>query len=462
MLLFHFLTSRLLEPIHVWMTMLGPDHVLANVGHLQIPAFDKRQPIPGESDVAYDAGCSGYVVIKIPRIQMGRVLRAKGFRQVPGLEWTSRWSKEISDPLDTWASSEIRTIHISEGYSDHAMELRVRQFVPITGDKLERTWNYNGQQISVSIPPFALIDLDEARKSFARHIDANIQDALRRVTGTSARMIRATYLQAWRLGQRLGVDPEVSAIIHATMRLWTSTRLNTTSTFIVGIDTLGMPPDILDETSPTPGKIPLPPVLGAQLNLVMIHHIQARLRKTVLDQLQRIVQKNKHSTWLVTYFVDFILLHNASMIISHDAGYARKHGINRRFAREDKVKEYHAAYFHYCNKGLYPFSDECSDAELRGLAQLTDRDVEFVRATRKYAKHRGLRPEITALAQKHLVLNICIAFSQHKEGGEMPLSEIASEMVRAERLVGAALTKRGFHDETRTSRSRKLEQRNDE
>lgn len=213
------------------------------------------------------------------------------------------------------------------------MELRVRQFVPITGDKLERTWNYNGQQISVSIPPFALIDLDEARKSFARHIDANIQDALRRVTGTSARMIRATYLQAWRLGQRLGVDPEVSAIIHATMRLWTSTRLNTTSTFIVGIDTLGMPPDILDETSPTPGKIPLPPVLGAQLNLVMIHHIQARLRKTVLDQLQRIVQKNKHSTWLVTYFVDFILLHNASMIISHDAGYARKHGINVRIAK---------------------------------------------------------------------------------------------------------------------------------
>lgn len=250
--------------------------------------------------------------------------------QVPGFEWTRRWSKDLSDPIDTWASSETRIIHISEGFSAHVMEIEVRQFVPVEGDKLERTWSYHGQQKSVGIPPFALVDMEKARRSFARHVDANINETLRKVTHSSARIVQATYAQAWRLGQRQDAPPEELDIIQATIRLWTSTRLNTISCFIVGRETLGMPQNILDETSPTPGHIPLPPVLGAQLNLVMIHQIQAKLRKAVLDQLQRLVLKHKHTNWLVMYFVDFILLHNASMIIGHDASYARKHGINVR------------------------------------------------------------------------------------------------------------------------------------
>ncbi|KAM3431419.1 hypothetical protein MY4824_007129 [Beauveria thailandica] len=278
------------------------------------------------------------------------------------------------------------------------MELQVRQFVPMEGDKLDRTWDYNGEKKSVRIPPFALVDTHKTRKAFARHIDASVDDTLknviRSVEGTLGKWMRVTYLEAFRLAQRSDAPPEVSKILQSTFRLWTSTRLNTISCFIVGEETLGMPSDILDDTSPTPGKVPVPPVMGAQLNLIMIHQIQAKLRKTVLEQLQKIVQKNKHSTWLVTYFVNFILLHNASMIISHDAGYAKKHGIKRRFAREDKVKEYHIganiilAYFHYCNKGLYPFSDECSDSELKSLAELNENDVKFVRCTANYARAR--------------------------------------------------------------------------
>ncbi|KAG5936009.1 hypothetical protein E4U53_000309, partial [Claviceps sorghi] len=64
----------------------------------------------------------------------------------------------------------------------------------------------------------------------------------------------------------------------------------------------------------------------------------------------------------------------------------------RRFAREDKVREYHLganillAHFHYCNKGWYPFSDECKDQDLRTLADLSDDKVQFVHETRKFAK----------------------------------------------------------------------------
>lgn len=47
------------------------------------------------------------------------------------------------------------------------------------------------------------------------------------------------------------------------------------------------------------------------------------------------------------------------------------------------------AHFHYCNKGMYPFSDECKDKDLRTLADLNDDEIQYVHATRHFAKrHR--------------------------------------------------------------------------
>lgn len=40
------------------------------------------------------------------------------------------------------------------------------------------------------------------------------------------------------------------------------------------------------------------------------------------------------------------------------------------------------AYFHYCNKGIYPFSNECKEQDLRTLAELDDNMMAFVKETR--------------------------------------------------------------------------------
>jgi hypothetical protein len=90
--------------------------------------------------------------------------------------------------------------------------------------------------------------------------------------------------------------------------------------------------------------------------------------------------------------------------------------LQRRFAREEKVKEYHLgeltyylapalkclltqkyekganillAHFHYCNKGIYPFSEECKDQDLRTLAGLDEEKIKFVHATSSLAKRYG-------------------------------------------------------------------------
>lgn len=114
------------------------------------------------------------------------------------------------------------------------------------------------------------------------------------------------------------------------LRLWVSIRVTTRSIRIIGEETLGMSKDILDETSPLHGSIPVPPVMGAQIDLIVIRGIQAQLSKTMLSALSKVILLNNTSVWFTIYLCIFIWLHNCAMLTRHDAGYARKHGIQVR------------------------------------------------------------------------------------------------------------------------------------
>lgn len=247
--------------------------------------------------------------------------------QVPGYEWTRRWTNNISDPIQKWASSDVKFIRISTGYSKKCIELQVREFVPQDGDKLERTWVHQGTRKSVPVPPYALMDLEDGKSAYLKHISDAMGDTLQHIAERSSGLLRKTYVQAFRMYRDTTIPEDWKQLFDWTFRLWTAIRLSTTSDFIVGEEKLGMSYNILDTTNPNHGKIPVPPVLGAQLDVVMIHHIQTRLRRELLDKLQKMVLKNKQSTWFVTYLVTFMLLHNAALITAHDAAYARKHGI---------------------------------------------------------------------------------------------------------------------------------------
>ncbi|KAM0511361.1 hypothetical protein ACHAPE_009949 [Trichoderma viride] len=312
--------------------------------------------------------------------------------QVPGYEWTQRWTKGTSDPIQLWASSEIRTVEISVRYSTERLPLKVRRFVPQEGDKLERTWAYRGTKKSALIPPYALVDVEAGTSAYTTYIRESMKGIFSTMLGSEEDLLYKTYLLAYHMWQKEERTSEAFGLLNWTLRLWVAIRLSTTSAFIVGKETLDMPANILDESSPDHGKIPLPPVMGAQMDTILIHHIQNKLRHELLDNLQKVMLRNKPTSWLVTYLVSFILLHNIALITKHDASYARKHGMNRRFAREEKVREYHMganiilAHFHYCNKGRIPFSDECEDKDLRALAQLDKEKIQFVHATRALAQ----------------------------------------------------------------------------
>jgi hypothetical protein len=82
-----------------------------------------------------------------------------------------------------------------------------------------------------------------------------------------------------------------------------------------------------DETSPFYGKIPVPPVMESQIELILTQDIQIPIRKIVLDKVQNLITRNRLNTWFTIYLCNFILLHNCSMIIKSDASYAKENGL---------------------------------------------------------------------------------------------------------------------------------------
>ncbi|CAK7219571.1 hypothetical protein SCUCBS95973_003860 [Sporothrix curviconia] len=315
--------------------------------------------------------------------------------QVKGHEWTLRWKDNtILDDVGHWASSEIRVVRITEGYTNEYVELRVRKFIPQAGDSLDRSWvTPDGRSRSVQIPPYAVIEPEAIAPQYNSYIKRGLVACCTNVlSGQKDTLLWPTYWIAINtIRSPNNLSQKENVLLSSTLDLWMTVRLTTRSFEIVGQETLDMPADILDETSPSYGKIPIPPVMGAQLDSVLIYQIQHNLKRTVLEDLTKMVTENKTRTWFTTYLVTFILLHNAALVIKHDASYAKKHGMQRRFAREDKVQQYYTgaitllAYFHYCNKGAFPFTETARDRDICNVANLDEEAMEFVKFTRRCA-----------------------------------------------------------------------------
>lgn len=247
---------------------------------------------------------------------------------VKGHEWTRRWVEGVPDDISNWASTETRNVKVTEGYTEYAVELRVRQFVPQEGDSLERSWvSKEGVRKRVVIPAYAIVNLEEAKGAYSNYISKSLPECCKKILGGKDKLLVATYWAALKATRDPSTDEKEKELLRKALRLWMAIRMTTKSTVIVGEETLGMTPDIMDETSPLRGKIPLPPVMGAQIELVLIHQIQSNLRREMLENLQTMTQANKQHTWFTTYLITFILLHNVALLCQHDTGYARKHGI---------------------------------------------------------------------------------------------------------------------------------------
>ena len=77
---------------------------------------------------------------------------------------------------------------------------------------------------------------------------------------------------------------------------------------------------------PNSGIILTPPVLSAQMEVVVTATLLLPARNDVLSCLQKMIQGNERRSWFAIYLAMFVLLQNCALLTQGDNKKARKQG----------------------------------------------------------------------------------------------------------------------------------------
>ena len=73
--------------------------------------------------------------------------------------------------IDHWASSESRTIQITQDYSAVPLIVEVRRFKPREGDRLTKSWVEGTVKKTIQLPPYAFANLKATEQVYINYIN---------------------------------------------------------------------------------------------------------------------------------------------------------------------------------------------------------------------------------------------------------------------------------------------------
>jgi hypothetical protein len=91
-------------------------------------------------------------------------------------------------------------------------------------------------------------------------------------------------------------------------------------------------------TDPNPNcpyydRIPVPPIVDLQIDLVVINEILKPELKTILKMLKTMLESSDAwSNWFEIYLAYFILLNNVELTMAHDAWFVKRNNLKVRTA----------------------------------------------------------------------------------------------------------------------------------
>ena len=110
------------------------------------------------------------------------------------------------------------------------------------------------------------------------------------------------------------------------MKLWVAIRRTATLEHIISEDKLDMAPETEDRTYPLLGKVPLPPVMIQQLDIILTLGVLLPLQKQVLEDMQKLVMSNNPRTWMTMYLITFMSLQSCASLTAENYRNARRQG----------------------------------------------------------------------------------------------------------------------------------------
>ena len=121
------------------------------------------------------------------------------------------------DPQDIteWASSEIKIIEVTQGFSRVRERIEVREFIPVEGDSLEEVWNSGGVLKRHKCPNYAVANVEKAGQDLRQFIDDNVVEYIIGAVGQSDTLLWRTYVMAFKQSQEAPVSHATSWAIRS-------------------------------------------------------------------------------------------------------------------------------------------------------------------------------------------------------------------------------------------------------
>ncbi|KAH8883017.1 hypothetical protein GQ53DRAFT_664708 [Thozetella sp. PMI_491] len=347
------------------------------------------QAVAGKQRV-YHLPCLRYRITECTLYRTGRP---------PGMAFTYRWPVMKLKDITEWSSPDIRTIHVLSDVCPVPLKLSVRKFKAIPEDSLHRAWMDGKVKKFKQVTPYAIVDMSAAVNDMRDFITTNMFRSWDHFLSGSDELVLMTYEFAKKHMERCQTLDE-RRLMGNTFRLVASARRTFTIENIVGEDKLDMEPEMSDRSFPLFGKVPLPPVMIQQLDMILTLGILTPLRKAAVEDLQKLMMANRPRSWLTIYLVCFFSLEACAAMTDHNYRNARKHGLKactlslRRYLIPTFIDERHHAanvylsHFHYCNQLCNPFTLDWKNRQSTPFADITPEEILFIEATKKIVKKK--------------------------------------------------------------------------
>lgn len=119
-------------------------------------------------------------------------------------------------------------------------------------------------------------------------------------------------------------------LVDRALKIWVGCRLIEEPWSIVSFETLAMSLDS-NPSSPYHERIPVPPIVDMQIDLIVINSIlQPLLKETLAMMTELLDSSTPWNDWFEIYLAYFVLLHNVELTMAHDAWFVKRHNLKVR------------------------------------------------------------------------------------------------------------------------------------
>ncbi|CAF9928416.1 MAG: hypothetical protein ALECFALPRED_004053 [Alectoria fallacina] len=327
--------------------------------------------------------CPRCRALKKPRIWMLACVRMRlgeaelhrtGALSFPeGLPVIDTWTSVINVPVSLYNIGTVDRSPTPE--SRPRLQIVCREHTPIPGVRSSKSWTKGADKIDIPLPTYAMtgFQLRETAKKMDELVDRQYATLVAELGIDQDEIVARTLSEAVRKADKCST-------LKNALRISVMSRLASKSFNIYGAITLGIQQE-QDPDCPYYNRIPIPPLLDAQLDSLWMTKM-AVLRKKVLTELRAMIAQRGRKHWLMIFLTILVLLFNLEFLYQNQ-NEQTNHYQERTFRQRSMLESWERsakilmAHFHTICHGNIPLSVDWNE-EVRNAAEVDEQSLDFL------------------------------------------------------------------------------------